>query len=249
MQLTFLGANRTVTGSKSLLRFGTSNVLVDCGLFQGERELRERNWANFPIPPGSIDAVVITHAHLDHSGYLPRLVRDGFNGPVYCTPATAALCEILLRDSAHLLERDADFANRHGYSRHKPALPLYTVADAEVALRLFHPVEFGKSFRPVRDVSAMFRPAGHILGAAMVRLEHGGTSVLFSGDLGRPGDPPSARKHGCREQARGDRIHHGGAGRYRDHPVVCRRPGASDLVSSPSLESAGPSAPGADLLG
>lgn len=189
MQLTFLGATRTVTGSKSLLRFGHSNVLVDCGLFQGERELRERNWGAFPIPPSSIDAVVLTHAHLDHSGYLPRLVRDGFRGPIHCTPATAALCEILLRDSAHLLERDADFANRHGYSRHKPALPLYTVADAEAGLRLLRPTEAGRPFQPVHDVSAMFRPAGHILGAAMVRLEHGGTSILFSGDLGRPDDP------------------------------------------------------------
>jgi metallo-beta-lactamase family protein len=189
MQLTFLGATQTVTGSKFLLQMGSSRVLVDCGLFQGGRDLKERNWSAFPVSPASLDAVVLTHAHLDHSGYLPRLVRDGFKGPVYCTPATADLCKILLLDSAHLLERDAEFANRHGYSRHKPALPLYKVSDAEAALRLLRPVSFGTAFAVTTGATAAFRPAGHILGASMVHIEHQGTSVLFTGDLGRPNDP------------------------------------------------------------
>ena len=189
MRLTFLGATQTVTGSKTLLTTGEKKLLVDCGLFQGQRELKERNWAALPVDPASIDAVVLTHAHLDHSGYLPVLVKKGFRGPVFCTPATADLCEILLLDSGHLLERDAEFANRHGYSRHKPALPLYTVEEARAALGQLRPVPFGRSFRPVDGVSATFSPAGHILGAAMVRLSDAETSVLFSGDLGRPHDP------------------------------------------------------------
>ena len=189
MRLTFLGATRTVTGSKTLQIAGKSKLLIDCGLFQGPRELKERNWANLPVDPGSIDAVVLTHAHLDHSGYLPVLVKNGFRGPVYCTPATRDLCEILLLDSGHLLERDAEFANRHGYSRHKPALPLYTVEEARAALGHLRAVPFGPSFQPLDDVTAMFLPAGHILGAAMVRLDDGAVSVLFSGDLGRPHDP------------------------------------------------------------
>jgi metallo-beta-lactamase family protein len=189
MQLTFLGAAQTVTGSKFLLQMGPSRVLVDCGLFQGGRDLKDRNWSAFPVSPDSLDAVVLTHAHLDHSGYLPRLVRDGFKGPVYCTPATADLCKILLLDSAHLLERDAEFANRHGYSRHKPALSLYTVSDAEAALRLLRPVPSGTAFAVTTGGTAVFRPAGHILGASMVRIEHQGASVLFTGDLGRPNDP------------------------------------------------------------
>ena len=189
MRLTFLGATQTVTGSKSLLQIDGSKLLVDCGLFQGGRDLRERNWSQLPIAPAAIDAVVLTHAHLDHSGYVPRLVRDGFKGPIFCTPATADLCEILLLDSAHLMERDAEFANRHGFSRHKPALPLYTVADAEVALRRLRRVRFDQSFEPLSGARALFRPAGHILGAAMVEIDDGRRRVLFSGDLGRPQDP------------------------------------------------------------
>lgn len=189
MRLTFLGATQTVTGSKSLLQINGSKLLMDCGLFQGGRDLRERNWLRLPIAPATIDAVVLTHAHLDHSGYVPRLVRDGFEGPIFCTPATADLCEILLLDSAHLMERDAEFANRHGYSRHKPALPLYTVADAEVALKRLRRVRFDQSFEPFGGARALFRPAGHILGAAMVEIDDGRRRVLFSGDLGRPQDP------------------------------------------------------------
>lgn len=189
MRLTFLGATQTVTGSKTLLQAGGRNVLIDCGLFQGQKELKERNWAELPIAARTIDAVILTHAHLDHSGYLPVLVKKGFRGPVYCTPATRDLCEILLVDSGDLLERDAEFANRHGYSRHKPALPLYTAAEARAGLKHLRTVPFGVSFTPGDGLTAMFLPAGHILGAAMVRLSDGRASALFSGDLGRPHDP------------------------------------------------------------
>jgi len=190
VRLTFLGATQTVTGSKALLQLGRdARLLVDCGLFQGWKELRERNWAALPVEPASIDAVVLTHAHLDHSGYLPLLTRSGFKGAIYCSSGTLDLCKILLRDSAHLLERDAEFANRHGYSKHKPALPLYTAADAEAAIKRMKPVEFKQPFSPLPDVSVTLFPAGHILGAAMALIERRGTSVLFSGDLGRPHDP------------------------------------------------------------
>jgi metallo-beta-lactamase family protein len=189
MRIVFLGAAGTVTGSKYLVETGHARILVDCGLFQGLKELRERNWADFPVPPASIDAVVLTHAHLDHSGYLPLLVRNGFRGPVVCTASTRALCAILLPDSGYLQEQDASFLNRHGISRHKPALPLYTLADAEAAMRSFRPVEFGRDVPLPNGFSARFLPAGHILGAAIVELTGGGRKIVFSGDLGRPNDP------------------------------------------------------------
>ena len=143
MQLTFLGATGTVTGSKYLLREGGSSVLVDCGLFQGYKDLRLRNWSPLPVPPASIDAVILTHAHLDHSGYLPLLARSGFRGKVYCTDGTYDLCKILLPDSGYLLEEEAEFLNRHQLSKHKPALPLYTRDDALRCLKLFRPVRNG----------------------------------------------------------------------------------------------------------
>ncbi len=189
MKLTFLGAAGTVTGSKYLLETGDARILVDCGLFQGLKDLRDRNWADFPVPPSSIDAVVLTHAHLDHSGYLPLLVRNGYAGPVICTAATRDLCAILLPDSGYLQEQDASFMNRHGISRHKPALPLYTLADAEAAMRNFKSVEFDRDVKLPNGFSARFHLAGHILGAAMVELTGGGRKILFSGDLGRPRDP------------------------------------------------------------
>ncbi|WP_310673209.1 MBL fold metallo-hydrolase, partial [Burkholderia multivorans] len=135
MKLTFLGATETVTGSKYLVEHGGRRVLVDCGLFQGTKNLRLRNWRTLPLAPDTLDAVVLTHAHIDHTGYLPVLVREGYRGPVYCTAATAELCDIMLRDSARLQEEEADFANRHGYSKHHPAQPLYTLDDAQRALR------------------------------------------------------------------------------------------------------------------
>ena len=186
IKLTFLGAVGTVTGSKYLIESSGKRVLIDCGLFQGFKQLRLRNWGPLPVAPRSIDEVLLTHAHLDHSGYLPLLVKDGFSGNILCTEATRELCGILLPDSGHLQERDAEFANRHGFSRHKPALPLYTQADAEAALERFRPVAFKNAIPVPGGFSARFLYAGHILGAAMIELRHEKGKVLFSGDLGRP---------------------------------------------------------------
>ncbi len=188
MKLTFAGAADTVTGSRYLLDSGGRQILLDCGLFQGFKKLRERNWAPFPLPPRDIDRVVLSHAHLDHSGYLPALVRDGFRGQIIATEATRELCEILLRDSARLQEEEAEFANRHGYSKHKPALPLYTSEDAERALSRIVAVDFNEDFDLGDGLAGRFLPAGHLLGAAIVRVQRGHRSLVFSGDLGRPND-------------------------------------------------------------
>lgn len=189
MQLTFLGATGTVTGSKYLLRKAGRSVLVDCGLFQGLKALRLRNWQAPPVKPASLEAVVLSHAHIDHSGYLPLLVRSGFRGPVYCTRATFELCKLLLPDSGHLQEEQARYANQQGFSRHKPALPLYTADDALKSLRQFVPVDFGKPKRLEGVGAFRLLPAGHILGAAIVLFEGAGPRVAFSGDLGRKDDP------------------------------------------------------------
>ena len=189
MKLSFLGAAGTVTGSKYLLAWQDKKILIDCGLFQGLKKLRLRNWAPLEIYPGSVDAVLLTHAHLDHSGYLPLFVRNGFAGPVYCSDATADLCRILLKDSAYLQEKDAEFANRHGFSKHRPALPLYTGRDAEKAIKALRPIDFGAVQQLGDRITARFQHAGHILGAALVKLEMGGRSIVFSGDLGRLNDP------------------------------------------------------------
>jgi metallo-beta-lactamase family protein len=189
MQVTFLGATNTVTGSKFLVNFGNKKILVDCGLFQGAKDLRMRNWVKFPVDPKQIDAVVLTHAHIDHSGYLPLLVKSGFAGKVYCSHATKDLCAILLPDSGYLQEEEAKFANKYGYSKHKPALPLYTREDAEQSLLLFRPIEFNKSYKIDDNIHMSLIPAGHILGASFIKFKHYETTLLFSGDLGRPNDP------------------------------------------------------------
>jgi metallo-beta-lactamase family protein len=184
--LQFIGATGTVTGSKYLLTFGKHHYMVDCGLFQGLKVLRQRNWHPLPIEANRVDSVVLTHAHIDHTGYLPLLVKNGFRGNVYATPATRALCGVLLPDSGHLQEEDADFANRHKFSKHRPALPLYTEADAREALEYFTSVGFNKKVELSRHVSFQFLRAGHILGAAIVQFSVSGRTVTFSGDLGRP---------------------------------------------------------------
>lgn len=189
MHIQFLGATGTVTGSKYLLRAESTRILVDCGLFQGYKQLRLRNWAPLPVRPAEIDAVVLTHAHLDHSGYLPLLVRDGFRGKIFCSEATRDLCKILLPDSGHLQEEDAAFANRHGYSKHTPALPLYTEEDAVRSLKHFLPVEFGARCAVSGGFSAELVHAGHILGASIATVHQGKRSITFSGDLGRADDP------------------------------------------------------------
>ncbi|HVV36138.1 MAG TPA: MBL fold metallo-hydrolase [Acidimicrobiales bacterium] len=189
MRITFWGAAETVTGSRFLVETRGKRVLVDCGLFQGIKRLRSLNWDPFPVAPASIDAVVLTHAHIDHTGYLPALVRDGFQGSVWCTDGTEALARILLLDSAHLHEEDARYANRHHSSRHHPALPLFTTEDAERALTHLRVAPFAKAFNPVPELTASFSPVGHILGAASVRVDDGTTAVAFTGDVGRPEDP------------------------------------------------------------
>lgn len=194
--LTFLGAAGTVTGSKHLVRTPRASVLVDCGLFQGLGELRRRNWQPLQVAAESIDAVVLTHAHLDHCGYLPRLVKDGFAGAVRGTPETLQLAEIVLRDSAHLLEEEAEHANQHGWSKHKPALPLYDTKDVERCLENFVELDFDTPARIAEGVGCRLHNAGHILGSAWAKLTlHGpegsqeATTIAFSGDLGRPRHP------------------------------------------------------------
>lgn len=188
VHLSFLGAAGTVTGSRFLLEVKGHQYLIDCGLFQGGRSEKALNWEAFPIPPERIEAVLLTHAHIDHVGYLPRLVRQGFRGPVYATEASQALLQIVLPDSAHLQEQDAAYANKSGYSRHKPALPLYTAADAEDTLKLIQGVPFDHPLG-LDGVTIKWRPAGHILGSAILEVEvSNGRSlrrVVFSGDLGR----------------------------------------------------------------
>jgi metallo-beta-lactamase family protein len=190
--LTFLGAARTVTGSKYLLEVDGRRILFDCGLFQGLKDLRLRNWSPLPVPPETIDAVVLTHAHIDHSGWLPRLVGQGFNGPIYCTGGTYDLCKLVLPDAAHLQEEDAKFANKRGYSKHSPALPLYTDADAAEALSRFRSQPFNKKISVIKGIDVEFINAGHLLGSAYVLVTRQGKSggrILFGGDLGRYSRP------------------------------------------------------------
>jgi metallo-beta-lactamase family protein len=216
--LSFLGAAGTVTGSKYLLATPAGKLMIDCGLFQGYKALRSRNWEPLPIKARDVDAVVLTHAHLDHSGYAPLLIRNGFRGTIHATTATRELCRLLLTDSAHLQEEDAAYANRHGFSRHAPALPLYTMADALHALNHFEVHAFGRSFEPLPGVRVTFSRAGHILGAASVLVEVSGAGktkrILFSGDLGRPDDllmqppePPPGADYVVVESTYGDREH------------------------------------------
>ena len=189
MKLQFLGAARTVTGSKHLLDTGTAKVLVDCGLFQGLKELRERNWNDLPVRPADITAVVLTHAHLDHCGYLPRLVAQGFRGRIFCTPGTQDLCRIVLPDAGRIQEEDADNANRHSYTKHAPALPLYTEADAFRAISQLQPVGYDRPIPVADGVEAEFINAGHLLGSSYAHVRVAGMTILFGGDLGRFGRP------------------------------------------------------------
>lgn len=214
MHMQFLGATGTVTGSKYLVTSGRSRILVDCGLFQGFKQLRLRNWAHLPVAPSTINAVVLTHAHLDHSGYIPLLVKNGFRGKIHCSEATYDLCRILLPDSGRLLEEEAGYANKHGFSKHTPALPLYTEEDAEAALEFFSPVKFNRRFQVAGALHAQLVRAGHILGASIVTIDNSTTTVTFSGDLGRNNDvlmaPPAQIEHAdylVVESTYGDRRH------------------------------------------
>lgn len=217
--LQFLGAAETVTGSKYVLDVHGSRVLIDCGLFQGLKELRSRNWDALPVNPHSITWALLTHAHIDHSGYLPRLVRDGFTGPVYATTATADLLKLLLPDSARLQEEDADYANRKGFSKHSPALPLYTEQDAAAALKQVHGIKYEEDLRLNKFINARFIHAGHILGSSFIEVQitepnHEPLKIVFSGDLGRydepilndPG-PENEADYLLIESTYGDRLH------------------------------------------
>src|SRR5262245_36477069 len=191
--LQFLVAAGCVTGSRFILESGSERVLVDCGLFQGSKELRLRNWTSFPVQPSSLRHIVLTHAHLDHSGYLPRLVKEGFRGTIFATPATVDLCGVLLPDSGHIQEADAKVANKKGFSTHKPALPLYTELEAVETLQFLKAVPYGRDERISPGLAFSFQPAGHIFGSGFIRMRvsngPGSMEVLFSGDLGRYGQP------------------------------------------------------------
>ncbi len=226
--LRFLGAAGTVTGSKFLVESASARVLVDCGLFQGDRAWRRRNWDDLPVDPGTVDAVVLTHAHLDHSGALPLLTRHGFSGPVFCTPATARLAAIVLRDAAHLQEEDARYANEAGFSKHSPALPLFDTADAEKAISLLRPLEHDERGTLPGGMTLHLRRAGHILGSAFAELDVDGVRVLFSGDMGRAEHPlllppaaPSDADVVVVESTYGDRAHEDSSD--RDLADVIRR--------------------------
>ncbi len=214
LTIQFLGAAGTVTGSRHLLAAGESELLVDCGLFQGRKELRLRNWEPFPIPPRNLDAVALTHAHIDHTGFLPRLVKEGFHGPVYCSQPTADLMGVLLPDSGHLQEEDAAFANRKGFSKHAKALPLYTAEDAQDALRYLHPFAQDQPVKLDNGFQFQFSKSGHILGSKSLLVTANGLRVMFTGDLGRyratgghPDAPPGPADYVVMESTYGDRLH------------------------------------------
>jgi metallo-beta-lactamase family protein len=242
MRLTFLGGSGTVTGSKALLEHDFRRVLIDCGLFQGLKQLRLHNWDPLPVEPAGIDAVVLTHAHLDHSGYLPRLVAAGFRGRVHATHATRDLCQLVLPDSGRLLQEEADYANRHGFSRHKPALPLYDEAQARSALQRIDGHPFDTEIEPLPGLRVRFASAGHLLGAASVHVQWGGRSLLFSGDLGRDDDllmkPPAPSPRADRvviESTYGNRLHDAGDPLEALAQVICRTAARGGVVIVPSF--------------
>jgi metallo-beta-lactamase family protein len=242
MDLQFLGATGTVSGSKYLLQHGGRRVLVDCGLFQGYKQLRLRNWTRFPVEPREIDAVILTHAHIDHSGYLPLLVRSGYGGKIHCTEATRDLCEILLPDSARLQEEEAEYANRRGFSKHNPALPLYTEQDAQRCLKQFAPLPYGRVLDLGAGMEAELSPSGHLLGSAFVRIRVKRNSIVFSGDLGRPDDIVMPAPAGISEadalvveSTYGDRLHDRADPRMKLADVINRTAAREGVVIIPSF--------------
>lgn len=231
-RLTFYGAAQTVTGSKYLLESHGAKVLVDCGLFQGMKKLREKNWESLPMDVSSIDSVCLTHAHLDHVGYLPRLIKNGFRGQIYCTPATEKIAALILYDSARNQERDAEYANKKGFSKHKPAQPLYDSKNVDKTMKLFHPVPRGKWFEPADQIFMRYADAGHLLGSNMIEVELRAEStpirMLFSGDVGRydgplyfDPSPPTACDYLICESTYGN----------RDHPEVDLLESLKDVVN------------------
>jgi len=244
--ISFLGATGTVTGSRYLLETGQTRLLIDCGLFQGLKELRLRNWEPFPIPAAALDAVILTHAHIDHTGFLPRLVKEGFRGKVYATSATADLCAVMLPDSAHLQEEDALYANQKHFTKHAPALPLYNIDDVRQTLNLFQPVPYGQTVSLGDNATLTFRDAGHILGSAFVdiRLNQNGANrrILFSGDLGRPAQPILRDPHTVHgtdylliESTYGDRLHGTGNNKADLARVINHSLGRGGVLVVPSF--------------
>lgn len=240
--LSFLGACGTVTGSKFLLEAGSRRVLVDCGIFQGSSELKQKNWAAPAFDPRRLDAVVLTHGHIDHTGYVPRLAKLGYSGPVYVTPPTAGLLEYLWPDAAHLHEEDARYANRRGYSRHKPALPFFDEKESRAALRLLRPIEFGRRTALGDGLGFTFRRVGHILGAAFVEVEAGPTRIVFSGDVGQKHVPilkdperPEAADYVVLESTYGDRLHPAGSPEAELGRVVAETSARRGVLLIPSF--------------
>ncbi len=244
--LQFLGAAGCVTGSRFILESGNDRVLVDCGLFQGTKELRLRNWSPFPVSPSMLKHVVLTHAHLDHSGYLPKLVKEGFRGTIFATPATVDLCGVLLPDSGHIQEADARFANKKGFSKHKPALPLYTEIEAVETLQFLKPVPYGRTERISPGLSFSFQPAGHIFGSGFIRMRvdpaREPLDILFSGDLGRYGQPIThdptpveSADYLLVESTYGDRLHESTDAKEELAAIVRATSGRGGVVLIPSF--------------
>jgi len=248
MKLTFLGATQTVTGSKFLLETKDLRILLDCGLFQGMKELRLRNWEQPPVDPRSVDAVILTHAHIDHTGYLPRFVAQGFKGPVYGTSATVDLAAILLPDAGHLQEEEARFRNKHHLTKHNPALPLYTINDAAASVKLLRPVKYREVVSLSSTLGFDLMPAGHILGSSFVRFHEGGgpaeKTVLFTGDIGRYDQPiifdptpVDSADYLVLESTYGNRLHsdkdgRSGKDRLRDVILATANRGGTVLIPS-----------------
>lgn len=244
MKLRFLGGTGTVTGSRYLLSDDNHRMLVDCGMYQGVKTLRRRNWAKFPVDPSTIDAVVLTHAHIDHSGYLPALVKNGFKGKIYCTKATHELCKVLLPDAGFLQEEDAKYAFRKKFSKHEKPEPLFTEKDAREALKHFESLHYHEKFEPVKGFEVQFTPAGHILGSSCVHVTHKSSSrtVVFSGDVGRQDDiimrPPEPISHAdvlvC-ESTYGDRTH-GETDPEKDlEEIITKTAGRGGIVLMPAF--------------
>ncbi|HCC24439.1 MAG TPA: MBL fold metallo-hydrolase, partial [Holosporales bacterium] len=242
MNLQFIGATGTVTGSKYLLTAEGQKVLIDCGLFQGLKELRLRNWTPLPFKASEIKSVLLTHAHIDHSGTIPLLVKNGFRGKVYCSHGTLELCKILLPDSGYLQEEDANFANRHGFSKHKPALPLYTLQEAEESLKYFHPLDFDAPHELGKELTFELFPAGHILGASMIQVRDKTRTLLFTGDLGRSNDlimkPPRAIEktdYLVLESTYGDRLHNSPSAKEEIEAAINRTAGRGGVTIIPAF--------------
>ncbi|MBU2954474.1 MBL fold metallo-hydrolase RNA specificity domain-containing protein [Marinobacter sp. F3R08] len=244
MKLRFLGGTGTVTGSRYLLSDEKHRVLVDCGMYQGVKTLRRRNWAKFPVDPSTIDAVVLTHAHIDHSGYLPALVKNGFKGKVFCTKATHELCKVLLPDAGFLQEEDAKYAFRKKFSKHEKPEPLFTEKDAREALKHFESLHYHEAFEPVKNFEVTFTPAGHILGSSCVHVRHkvADRTVVFSGDVGRQSDlimrPPEPLQKAdvllC-ESTYGDRIHGETDPEAELAEIITRTAGRGGIVLIPAF--------------